>query len=404
MDRVLAAGQAVRGRSPEDVAADEDYWYEIQQAFTVDRNTINMNNGTMQPSLRIVQDAMRRHYEFSADAGFHTTDQFAHDLELVRRRLAGHMGCTAEELALTRGGSEAGQIAVMGLDLKPGDEVLTPDYDYPRFLNSLRQRELREGIVLRKIALPPPPVPLDLFYRRIEEAVTPKTRALLVCHMTHWTAQMAPLKPLATLARKHNLHYIVDGAHGFMHVPINVRDYDCDYYIGSLHKWLMAPPGNGFLYVRASRIPALWPLTPAAESQKNDIRKFEDVGTRTQANRAVMAEALTFNEGIGIERKTARLRYLKNRWANRLKVNPRVAFLTSLDPAESCAIATFNIAGVDMPKLATRLHDEHGIVVSHMKHERFEGFRIVPNIHMTIKEIDYFSDVMEGEIKKAATT
>ena len=290
----------------------------------------------------------------------------------------------------------------MGIELKPGDEVLTTDYDYPRFLNSLRQRELREGIVMRKIALPPPPVPLDLFYSRIEEAITPKTRVLLVCHMTHWTAQQAPIKRLAPLARKHNLHYIVDGAHGFMHVPINVAGIDCDYYIGSLHKWLMAPPGNGFLYVRKARIPSLWPLTPAAERQKDNIHKFEDVGTRTQANRVVMAEALTFNEGIGIERKSARLRYLRDRWANRLKTNPRVSFLTSLDPAESCAIASINVAGVDMPKMATTLHDEHGIVVSHMKHERFEGFRIVPNIHMTIREIDYFSDVMEEVIKKAA--
>jgi len=125
------------------------------------------------------------------------------------------------------------------------------------------------------------------------------------------------------------------------------------------------------------------------------------VGTRTQANRVVMAEALTFNEGIGIERKSARLRYLKDRWANRFKGNPKVTFLTSLDPAESCAITTINIAGVDMPKMAATLHDEHGIVVSHMKHERFEGFRIVPNIHMTIGEIDYFSDVLEEVIKKA---
>jgi selenocysteine lyase/cysteine desulfurase len=403
IERVLAAGQAVTGRTPEEVARDEDYWHEMQQAFTVDRNTLNMNNGTMQPSLRIVQDAMRRRYEFSADAGFHTTDQFTHDLEIVRRRLARHVGCAPEELALTRGGSEAGQIAVMGIDLKPGDEVLTTDYDYPRFLNSLRQRELREGIVLRKIALPPPPVPLDVFYRRVEDAITPKTRVLMVCHMTHWTAQMAPIKPLAALARRHNLHYIVDGAHGFMHVPIDVAEYDCDYYVGSLHKWLMAPPGNGFLYVRGARIASLWPLTPADEKQKNDIRKFEDVGTRTQANRVVMAEALMFNEGIGIERKAARLRYLKERWAKRLEANPRVRFLTSRDPAESCAIATIHIAGVDLPKMAATLHDEHGVVVSHLKHERFEGFRIIPNIHMTIAEIDYFSEVMEETIGKAAS-
>ena len=403
VERVLAAGQAVRGRSPLEVAADEDYWREIQQAFTVDRNTINLNNGTMQPSLRIVQDAMRRHYEFSANAGIHTTDYFSHDLELVRRRLAAHAGCAPEELALTRGGSEAGQIALMGIDLKPGDEVLTTDYDYPRFLSSLRQRELREGIVLRKIALPPPPVPFDVFYSRIEQAITPKTRVLLVCLMTHWTGQMAPIKRLAVLARSRGLQFVVDGAHGFMHIPINVTEYDCDYFIGSLHKWLMAPPGNGFLYVRKERIPSLWPLTPAGEDLKADIRKFEDVGTRTQANRVVMAEALTFNEGIGIERKSARLRYLKDRWANRLKTNPRVTFLTSLDPAESCAIATINIAGVDMPKMAATLHDEYGIVVTHMKHERFEGFRIVPNIHMTIQEIDYFSGVMDTVIRKSAT-
>src|SRR5512136_939049 len=194
MERVFAAGQAVRGRSPQEVATDEDYWNEIQQAFTVDRNTINMNNGTMQPSLRVVQDAMRRHYEFSANAGIHTTDYFSHDLELVRRRLARHIGCSADELALTRGGSEAGQIAVMGLDLKPGDEVLTTDQDYPRFLNSWKQRQLREGIVLKQVQLPAPWVPLDDFYNRLEKEVTSRTKVIMVCHMTQWSAQMSPVK------------------------------------------------------------------------------------------------------------------------------------------------------------------------------------------------------------------
>jgi isopenicillin-N epimerase len=401
MERVLEAGQAVRNRSPLDLATDEDYWYEIQQAFTVDRNTINMNNGTIQPSLRVVQDAMRRHNEFSANAGIHTIDYFSHDIEMVRRRIAKHIGCSPEELVLTRGGTEAGEIAVMGIDLKPGDEILTTDQDFPRFLNSWRQRELREGIVVRKVALPLPPVPFDVFYRRIEEAITPKTRVLLVCHMTHWTGQMAPIKRLAALARAHDLHYIVDGAHGFMHVPINVADYDCDYYIASLHKWLMAPPGNGFLYVRQSRVPALWPLAPSNEKLKNDIRKFEDVGTRTHANRVVMAEALTFNEGIGLERKTARLRYLKERWANRFQNHPRVSFMTSLDPSESCAIAAIGIAGADLAKVTAILHDEHGVVVTHFKHPGFETLRIVPNIHMTIGEIDSFSEALEEVTKKA---
>lgn len=404
IERVCAAVRHVDGLSAEQVARDEDFWFEVSQAFTVDRNIINLNNGTLQPSLRVVQDAMRRHYEFSANAGFHTTAYFAKECEMVRKRLAAHAGCDAEELAITRCGSESGEIAVMGIDLKPGDEVVTTDQDYPRFLNSWKQRQRREGIVLKIVTLPAPPVPMDVFYNLLMEAVTPRTRVIHVCQMTHLTAQTAPLKRITAMAKARGIETIIDGAHGFMHVPVDVKDLDCDYYIASLHKWCMAPPGNGFLYVRRSKIPALWPLTPAAESQQNDIRKFEDVGTRTFANRAAIAEAITFNEGLGLERKSARLRYLKERWAMRLKAHPRIRMLSSLDPAESCAIATFAIEGADHAKLAQRLQDEHAIIVSHMRHATFEGFRIVPNISMTLNEIDYFADVIEKLLKQGAIT
>jgi isopenicillin-N epimerase len=403
LERLSAAARSVDGLPPEQVAHDEDFWFEVSQAFTVDRNIINLNNGTLQPSLRVVQDAMRRHYEFSANAGFHTTAYFSKECEVVRRRLASHAGCDCEELAITRCGSESGEIAVMGIDLKPGDEVVTTDQDYPRFINSWKQREKREGIVLRIVELPAPPVPLDTFYDRVLGAVTPRTKVIHVCHMTHLTAQVAPFKRLAAFARPRGIQVILDGAHGFMHVPVDVRDFDCDYYIASLHKWCMAPPGNGFLYVRRSRLASLWPLTPAPDGQKDDIRKLEDVGTRTFANRAAIAEALAFNEGLGIERKSARLRYLKERWVNRLKTNPRVRLYSSLDPAESCAIATFGIDGADHAKLAQKLLDDHSIVVSHMTHRTFQGFRIVPNISMTLKEIDYFGEVMEKEIKNSLT-
>ena len=402
LERILAAGRAVAGDSPEQVAADEDFWFQVQQAFTVDRNILNLNNGTMQPNLRTVQDAMRRHYEYSANAGAHTTGDLAEEIERVRRRLAIHAGCDAEEIAITRCGSEAGQIAVMGIDLRSGDEVLTTDQDYPRFLNSWKQRQLREGIVLKQAQLPPPWVSLDDFYSRLEKEVTPRTRVIMVCQMTHWTAQMSPVKRITQMAHQRGIDVMIDGAHGFMHYPVNVRDLDADYYIASLHKWCMAPPGNGFLYVRKSKISTLWPLTPAEEKMKNGIRKFEDVGTRTHANRLAIAEGITFNEGLGLERKAARLRYLKERWAKRLTQQPKVRFLTSLDPAESCAIATFTIEGADLAKLTNRLHDDYGIVVSHMKHAKFEGLRIVPNVSNTLREMDYFADVIEELIHKEA--
>lgn len=401
-ERILAAGRDTAGQAPEQVAANEDFWFEVQQAFTEDRNIINLNNGTVQNGLRIVQEAVRRHTEFAGNAAWHSMSVLAAEIESCRRRLAFHLGCDPEELVICRGGSEAGQIPILGLDLKPGDEVVSTNQDYPRLLAAWKQRVRREDIVLKIVPLPAPPVPLDQFYRLVEQQVTPRTKLIHVCHMTHWTGQMAPIRRIADMAHAKGIEVLVDGAHGFMHVPFKLADLGCDYYTASLHKWLMAPPGNGFVRIPRDRISKLWPLTPPWTDEPANIRRFEDVGTRTPANRIAIAEAITFNEGIGIERKSARVRYLKERWANRLRTLPGVRFYSSLDPAESCGVATVGIEGMDMAKLADHLFDKWGIVVSPMKHPDglIDGIRIVVNVSLSPKEVDYFADVMEGIIKK----
>jgi selenocysteine lyase/cysteine desulfurase len=403
-DRILAAGRDTAGLSPEQVAVDEDFWFAVQQAFTEDRNIINLNCGTIQNGLRVVQEAVRRHTDFSGNAGFHSMAVLAKEIESCRRRLASHLGCDPEELVICRGGSEAGQIPIMGLDLKPGDEVVTTNQDYPRLIGSWRQREKREGIVLKIVPLPVPPVPLDEFYRLVEKEVTSRTKLIHVCHMTHYTGQMAPIRRLSDMAHAKGIEVLVDGAHGFMHVPFKLADLGCDFYTASLHKWLMAPPGNGFVRIPKDRIPHVWPLTPPWTDEPTNIRRYEDVGTRTPANRVAIAEAITFNEGIGIERKSARIRYLKERWANRLRALPKVRFYSSLDPAESCGVTTFGVEGLNMAKLTEHLLDKWGIVVSPIKHPDglFDGIRIVVNVSLSAKEIDYFADVMEGIIKKGS--
>jgi selenocysteine lyase/cysteine desulfurase len=403
-ERILAAGRDTADMSPEQVAADEDFWFEVQQAFTEDRNFINLNNGTVQNGLRIVQEAVRRHSDFTGNTAWHSMAILGKEIESCRRRLAVHLGCDPEELVICRGGSEAGEIPIMGLDLKRGDEVVTTNQDYPRLVGSWRQREKREGIVLKIVPLPAPPVPLDLFYRLVEQTVTPRTKVILICHMTHWTGQMAPIRRISDMAHAKGIEVIVDGAHGFMHVPFKLADLGCDYYTASLHKWLMAPPGNGFVRIPKDRIPKVWPLTPPWTDTPNDIRRFEDIGTRTPANRVAIAEAITFNEGIGIERKSARIRYLKERWANRLRQFPKVRFYSSLDPAESCGVATFGIEGMHMAKLTEHLLDKWGIIVSPIKHPDglIDGIRIVVNVSLSAREIDTFADVMENIIKKGA--
>ena len=237
LERILAAGRDTAHLTPEQLADDEDFWFEVQQAFTEDRNIINLNNGTIQNGLRIVQDAVRRHCEFSGNAAWHSMAILAKEIESCRRRLASHLGCDPEELVICRGGTEAGQIPIMGLELKSGDEVVITNQDYPRLLGSWKQRAKRDGVVLKIVPLPAPPVPLDKFYELVEQQVTPRTKLIHVCHMIHWTGQMAPIRRLTEMAHPRGIEVLVDGAHGFMHVPFKLADLGCDYYTASL-SWL----------------------------------------------------------------------------------------------------------------------------------------------------------------------
>ena len=400
-DRVLAAARSVRKRTAEELATDEDFWFEIQQAFTLDRTHINLNNGGVCPSPRVVQDALRRYLEFSNQAPVYNMWRILEpQIETVRQRLATSFGCDPEEIAITRNASEALEICILGLDLKRGDEVLTTNQDYPRMITAWRQREKRDGIVLKQISFPVPPNSTDDLADRLEKAITPRTRVILFCHITNLTGQIFPVKRICAMGRARGIEVIVDGAHAFAHFPFQHADLDCDYYGTSLHKWLLAPIGTGFLYVRKSKIGNLWPLMAAPESSQHDIRKFEEIGTHPAANHNAIAEALTFHEGIGIERKAARLRYLKDRWARRLEGQERVRIYTSFDPAQSCALGCVGIGGVDPNKLTAYLWDQHRIIVTPIVHDEFQGIRVTPNVYTTPGEIDEFCAAMEKVVRK----
>src|SRR5881296_1275047 len=401
LGHVVAAGHVARGRSPADVAQDEDFWLEVQQAFTLDRTLINLNNGGVSPSPRIVQEAMRRYLEYSNTAPAYTMWQILEpEIEGVRQRLAASFGCDPEEMAITRNASEALEIVQLGLPLERGDEVLTTTQDYPRMLTTWRQRERRDGIVLREISFPVPPPSQDDLAQRIERAITPKTKVIHVCHITNLTGQIFPIRKIAQLGRARGIEVIVDGAHAYAHFPFTRDDLDCDYYGTSLHKWLLAPHGTGFLYVRKAKIEKIWPLMAAPPEMNGNIRKFEEIGTHPAANHNAIAEALTFHEGIGAERKAARLRYLFQRWAKRLEHLPRVRILTPYDPAQSCGLASMAIDGMDPNKLVAYLWDTHRIIVTPIVHKEFSCVRVTPNVYTTTAEIDRFGDVMEEVIGK----
>jgi selenocysteine lyase/cysteine desulfurase len=403
---LTARGLAVAGElarhpgTPSDLAQDESFWFEVQQAFTVDRSLINLNNGGVSPSPAVVQAAMKRHLDYSNTAPTYAMWRILEpQREGVRQRLARRFGCDTEEIALTRNASEGLQICQFGLDLEPGDEVLTTNQDYPRMINTFLQRERREGIKLVRFSIPVPSEDPAEIVRLFEQHITPKTRMILMCHVINLTGQILPVRAVVRMARERGIPVIVDGAHSFAHWPFAQADLDCDYFATSLHKWLFAPHGTGLLYVRRDKIEGLWPLMAAPEELAGDVRKYEEIGTHPAANYLAIGEALTFHEGIGAERKAARMRFLRDYWAGRLLRRDRVRLHTSLKPEFSCGLATVQIDGIDSGELNAHLWKEHRIITTAIKHDEFEGVRVSPSVYTTLGELDRFCDAVETVIE-----
>ena len=395
IDRVRAATHEREGIPAQNLASDETFWRDVQSAFTLDRTIINLNNGGVCPSPRVVHDALKRYLDISNQAPvYHMWQVLEPNIESVRRELAAEAGCDAEELAITRNASEALQIAQLGIDLAPGDEVLTTNQDYGRMLDTWEQRVLRDKIVLTKIAFPvPPPSQADLV-ARFEKAMTPRTKVLHFCHITNLTGHIFPVRQICDMARARGITTIVDGAHAFGHFPFAIRDLNCDYYGTSLHKWLLAPIGTGFLYVRPDRIATTWPLQPAAASRAANIRKFEEIGTHPAANHNAIAEALVFHQGIGVERRIARMLYLRNRWIDQVKSEPRIRIHTSLRDGESGAIGTVQITGMKAGEVTGKLWERWRIIATPIGHAEYEGVRVTPNVYTTVQEVDTFARAM----------
>ncbi|MDX1646701.1 MAG: aminotransferase class V-fold PLP-dependent enzyme [Longimicrobiales bacterium] len=383
-----------------DVVDDEDFWVEVQRAFTVDRTLMNLNNGGVSPAPKLVQDAMKRHQDYSNLAPTYTMWQILEpQREATRERMARAWGVDPEEVAFTRNASESLQTMQLGIDLQRGDEVLTTTQDYGRMITTFKQRERREGIVLRQIRIPVPAEDPAEIVRRFEEAITPRTRMILACHMINLTGQILPVTELTAMARRHGIPLVVDGAHALAHFDFDLGELDVDNYSTSLHKWLFAPHGTGLLYVRREKIPEVWPLMAAPEAKTDDIRKFEEIGTHPEAPYLCIGEALTFHQGIGPARKAARLAYLRDYWAAPLMEHDNVRLHTSLKPGFACGIANVEVVGLEPNDIRDYLWDEHRIITVAINHAEFRGLRISPSVYTTLDELDRFVDIMSGVAK-----
>ena len=403
--RLANAAEIAGSRVPLAVAEDEAYWGEIRRAFTLDDTLINLNNGWSSPAPAVALEQMIRDIRFSNELPVeHMARLLEPRIESVREGLAKEFGCDPEEIAVTRNASEANLTVIFGLSLKRGDEVIVTTQNYGRMVNGWKQRVARDGIVLKEIVLDTPPKSDDDVVRAFEAAITPNTRAIEVMHISYMTGYIAPVRRIIDMARRHNIEVLVDGAHAFAHFPFTRDQLDCDYYGVSLHKWCHAPIGTGMLYVRRDKIKSIWPLFAQNPGQDSDIRKYEEIGVHPAANHNAIAVSLAFHRSIGADRKIARLRMLRDRWAKRLMAeSDRVHVLTALGPNTNGAIATFNIDGMDMPALNGWLWAKYKISAAGQRHPEYQGIRVTPNVYTTLDEVDRFTDKVMLAITKGIT-
>jgi selenocysteine lyase/cysteine desulfurase len=383
-------------------ADDETYWATVRRAFDLDPSVVYLNSAGLSPTPTSVFDAMLRDTRFSNTAPVqHLWRVLEPRVEGVRRDLAAEFGCDPEEIAITRNASEAMEILISGIPLQSGDEVIVTAQNYDRMLTTWDQRARRDGIVVRTVSFEVPTsdtVVLDL----IHSAITPRTRVIEMPHLTNWTGQPMPIAEIIALARPLGIDVFVDGAQTFAHSPVSRGALDCDYYATSLHKWLLAPLGTGFLYVRRSKIRDIWPLMAAPAERENDIRKFEEIGTHPAAPHNAIALALAFHRTIKTK-KLARLRFLRDRWVRALAEDSRVHVRTPLDDPRSGAIALVEIDGLDTVKLAEWLWSRHRIVTSAISFGGVTGVRVTPNVFTTLAEIDLLTDAVRAALHRGLT-
>jgi selenocysteine lyase/cysteine desulfurase len=395
------ANQMVRDHDPSDIIQDEDYWSVIQQAFTVSPEIINLNNGGVSPSPRVVQEALERYNRLVNEGpSYFMWGILDQGREPLREKLAEVAGCDPEEIAVNRNATEALTTIIYGLHLQTGDEVIGARQDYPNIINAYKQRALREGIVYRQISFDFPIEDDEAIVRAYEDAITPRTKVIHVTHIINWVGQVMPVRKIADMAHRHGIEIVCDSAHAFGLLDFAIPDLGCDYFGTSLHKFLSAPIGSGMLWIRKEKIENVWPLVCNDKPGSGDIRKFESLGTRSFPIEQGIGEAINFHQAIGGKRKEERIRYLKNYWARKVMDLPKVRLHTSLKSQHSCAICGVSIDGMPPGEFNDALFKKYKIHAVGITWENISCVRITPHVYTRLRDLDKLVKAI-GELAKA---
>lgn len=377
--------------SPLALASDDAFWDEIRKQYLLKPDYINLENGYYnflpQPLLnKYIEHIKEVNYQGSY---YMRTVQFENKKNITTK-LAKLAGCSPDQLIITRNTTESLDMIIGGLDWKAGDEAIMALQDYGAMLDMFEQIKNRYGVVKVMLSVPNHPKNDQEIIDLYKNAITPKTKVILVSHMINITGQILPIKEICAMAHEKGVQVIVDGAHAFAHIKYSIEDLGCDYYAASLHKWLSTPLGAGLLYVQKDNIKKVWPLLADGEKDPNKINRLNHTGTHPVHTDLTISDSIDYYNMIGVERKEARLRYLQNYWTEKVNNLPNVILNTPTTANRSCAIANVGIKGIAPGELAKRLLKEHNVFTVAIDYANVQGCRICPNLYTTTQELDSF--------------
>ena len=379
-----------------DLKRDENYWKKVADMYHQNVKFINLESGYFSPSPESVKDYWVNFVnEINESPSYYMRTRQTEMREKVRKTLADYADVQTDELILTRNTTESMNIIIQGIKLEKGDEILRTNLEYPNIIQALDMRERRFGTKVRIVDVPIHPKSQQEIVDMVIGAVNKKTKVILISHMVFLNGQVFPVKEVCAKAREMGLETIVDGAHSFSHVDMDVSEIGCDYYGSSLHKWLGAPLGNGLLYVKKGNAERLWPLYGDTAYDDDNIMKLEHLGTRPCSDQNGIIPAVDFNLEIGKKEKSERLKFLQMRWASELKDNKNIILNTPLGEGQSYGIANVGVKNLHPSELADKLFDDHNIFTVPIDDDRgIRGVRVSPNLYSTVEDIDKFIEAM----------
>ncbi|HXP64289.1 MAG TPA: aminotransferase class V-fold PLP-dependent enzyme [Steroidobacteraceae bacterium] len=373
------------------VAEDEAFWAAIRGQFRVTSDYVNLENGyyCFQPEgvLDAFVDNVRA---VNLEASHYMRTRQYEDKRHVREKLAAFAGCSPEELVITRNTTESLDTVISGFDWRAGDEAVLANQDYGSMIDMFKLQARRYGMVNRFVDIPMDPRSDDDIVKVYADALTRRTRLLMVPHMVNITGQILPVRAICDMAHGRGVQVMIDAAHTFAHIDYRIPDLHCDYYGASLHKWLSAPLGAGVLYVKRERIEKLWPIYADDSVPADDIRKLNHTGTHPVHTDLTIERALKFHEMIGSARKEARLRYLQRYWTRQARGMKNIVMNTPEDPKRSCAIANVGVQGLAPNDLARILLEKYKVYTVAINGAGVRGVRVTPQVYTSTAELDTF--------------